>query len=260
VKVTVLGCGPAGMVATHAAISLGYKVDIVSSRFTPSELYGCQYLHAPIPGFEGVQNVMVKYDLRGTPEEYRNKVYGDRWKGKVSPEDFVGEHMAWDIRETYRLMWQTYAADVAILGVDHRFITQIEYGKMEVVRRIHDGPIISTIPARNLCEKGHLFRSHTIYAKGDMQPSTTTWRSGNRVVCDGTDEVDWYRTANVFGYRTTEWSLQSAPIPDNAARVLKPLSHECDCNSDIIRVGRYGAWDKSYLVHQVYGAVLEALK
>src|SRR5215472_7502892 len=104
-NVAILGCGPAGLAAATAAVNLGRKVLIISNSSKPSRQYGCQYLHAPVPGYESVHHTVVGYHLNGTAEQYRAKVYGDKWEGRVSPEDFIGEHEAWDIRETYRHMW-----------------------------------------------------------------------------------------------------------------------------------------------------------
>src|SRR4051794_14558085 len=106
-RIAVLGCGPAGLMAAHAAKVCGADVDIFS-RKRKSELFGCQYLHAPIPGMTDVAPVTVRYMLNGDIEGYRRKVYGDTWDGEVSPEDLLGNHDAWDIRRTYDNLWAKY--------------------------------------------------------------------------------------------------------------------------------------------------------
>ena len=53
-RVVILGCGPAGLAAAKAATDLGRETVIVSQSDLPSMLYGCQYLHAPVPGYENV--------------------------------------------------------------------------------------------------------------------------------------------------------------------------------------------------------------
>jgi putative NAD(P)-binding protein len=250
-RVLVLGAGPSGLVAAHAAVQLGHEVTILSKSHSPSKLYGTQYLHAPVPGYEDVPSVRVSYTLNGTPEQYRRKVYGDAWQGKVSPEDFVGEHRAWDIRETYRLMWELYRWHVK----GHEVVD----GNLQFARSLYEpDKIISTIPATSLCEKtDHTFTSHKIYANG----STIIIKapSPDFVLCDGTDKVDWYRNAQVFGYRTVEWPSSAGVIGLTAVPVTKPLKTDCDCHPEVIRAGRYGEWDKSVLVHQVYAKVTEAL-
>ena len=247
-RVLVLGAGPSGLVAAHAATQLGHQVTILSKKREPSLQYGCQYLHAPIPGYEDVPSVRVSYNLNGTPEQYRQKVYGDAWQGKVSPEDFVGEHQAWDIRETYQLMWEPYRSVVEEY--------EVVDGNLQFARFLYEpDAIISTIPATSLCEREyHTFDRHKIWAAGSNQETTAE----NSIVCDGTTDMDWYRIANVFGSRTVEWPI-NVHAGSVAVRVTKPLKTDCDCHPEVIRAGRYGEWDKSVLVHQVFSKVTEAL-
>jgi hypothetical protein len=254
-KVVILGCGPAGLAAAWAAVGQGADVTIISKSWEPSTLYGCQYLHAPIPGFEDVSRTRVQYNLVGTPEQYRYKVYGEHWQGRVSPEDFIGEHDAWDIRETYRRMW-SIIVDYARI---ERVIWNFRNGDLSAVHSFGPDKIISAIPAWSLCyqKHRHSFRRHMIYANGSTKQDGLPL---DHVICDGTDMCDWYRISNVFGYRTVEWPAQSDKHPHDAVRVYKPLSTDCDCHPDVIRVGRYGAWEKGFLVHQVYDKVVEALR
>lgn len=254
-KVVILGCGPSGLAAAEAAVDSGCRVLIASSTNKKSTQYGCQYLHAPIPGHESVAHTRVGYYLNGTADQYRIKVYGDKWQGKVSPEDFVGEHDAWDIRATYQAMWTNLHG-----------LKQVEFIKVPMVKdgfmptEMYDfipEIVISTIPATSLCyNRNHYFLNHVIYARGSTEPEGKT---EDVIFCDGTDDHEWYRTAIVFGYRTTEWSRSpNDGLP--LAAVIKPLATNCDCRPDIYRVGRYGKWEKGYLVHQVYPEIMEILK
>lgn len=252
-RVFVLGCGPSGLAAACAAASSGYETIIISSTDKPSKLYGCQYLHAPVPGYEDASRVRVSYRLAGTAEQYRRKVYGAAWQGKVSPEDFVGDHDAWDIRETYERMWiDLIDAQVAALGV-----RRILGGVIPFVRSLKPDLIISTIPAQALCSDiTHEFRSYKIWANGSTAAEEA---AENEVICDGTPETSWYRMSNVFGYRTTEWAHLPNMKAVKAVPVIKPLWTNCDCHPEIMRAGRYGAWEKRRLVHEVYPSVKAAL-
>jgi len=252
VNVLVLGCGPAGLTATKAALDAGHEVTVVAKGLRPSRLYGCQYLHAPIPGYEDAPFVQVSYELNGTPEQYRRKVYGNSWDGPVSPEDLSTEHMAWDIRDTYVRLWRDIMDGYAIRRED----MTVGYGMLGRLSKFKPDKTVSTIPAFNLCMNyHHSFRSLVIYANGATGPDMS---QPNHVLCDGTEANAWYRISNVFGYQTTEWPIT---CPENmGAKVTKPLYTDCTCNPEILRVGRYGAWSKSILVHQVYDQVREALK
>jgi hypothetical protein len=251
--IAILGCGPTGLAAAEAAVSLGHYVVIMSSSNSPSQIYGCQYLHAPVPGYEWVDHTRVGYWLVGTPEQYRLKVYGSNWNGKVSPEDFVGEHDAWDIRATYTAMWKRLHEIKKVRFVK---IPAITSGAVSDIYRFGPEKIISTIPARALCyRKEHEFVYHTIYAVGSTNQGL---EAEDTIICDGTEAHAWYRNACVFGYRTTEWSLPQ-PNGETTARVIKPLTTNCNCHAHIYRIGRYGKWLKSYLVHKTYPDVMRIL-
>lgn len=252
-RIVVLGCGPAGLAAAHAAVSLGHETVIISNADRQSQLMGCQYLHAPVPGYETVSRVRVSYQLAGTAEQYRRKVYGDTWQGTVSPEDFVGDHDAWDIRETYQRLWKDLIGSLQV-GLICKYVKQ---GMIPFAGSLHPDLVVSTIPAQALCQGQHEFKSYTIWANGDT--TIGNYEVDNLVVCDGTAEHEWYRISNVFGYRTTEWSHQPHRLM-KAVPVIKPLWTDCDCHPEILRAGRYGAWEKKRLVHEVFPAVKEALK
>lgn len=253
-RVVILGCGPAGLAAASAVVSSGREAVIISNTDQPSKLYGCQYLHAPIPGYDDASHVRVAYRLEGTPEQYRRKVYGNAWHGKVSPEDFLGDHDAWDIRETYARMWQ----DLIVSQQAGLIISRIMKGRIPLIHSLRPELIVSTIPAQSLCfQPKHEWGTYTIWANGST--AAMQHARDNEVVCDGTPERPWYRVSNVFGYQTTEWA--SKPHHSTGATpVIKPLWTDCNCHPEVLRAGRYGAWEKKRLVHEVYPAVIKALQ
>lgn len=255
-RTVILGCGPSGLVAARAVVDAGGEAIIISNTDKPSKQYGCQYLHAPIPGYEDVPSVPVHYILRGSPEGYRRKVYGEEWEGKVSPEDFVGEHTAWDIRETYTRLWADLIAGLQVGLIQKRVVR----GMIPYLRSLKPDLIVSTIPAQALCEDPrHEFRTMSIYANG-ATASQVYLNNVDTIICDGTHNQEWYRMSNVFGYLTTEWpGTWRPPSWVKAVPVIKPLSTTCNCHSEVLRVGRYGTWTKATLVHEVYPAVLAAL-
>src|SRR4249920_625426 len=162
-RVVILGCGPAGLAAATAVVSSGREAVIISNTDQPSRIYGCQYLHAPVPGYVSVGHVRVSYRLTGTAEQYRRKVYGDSWHGKVSPEDFAGDHDAWDIRETYERMWKDLITDQQV-GL---IVTRVLKGRIPLIHSLHPELVVSTIPAQALCyQPKHEFGTYTIWANG----------------------------------------------------------------------------------------------
>jgi hypothetical protein len=252
-RVVVLGCGPAGLLAAHAAShEMRLDVRIISVK-EPSKLFGCQYLHEPIPGLFGLTQRSVNYVLRGTPEEYARKVYGDIRVPSVSPQQFLGERPAWDIRAAYEQLWERYES-----RIEHGVVWGLDIDGIK--QSLSPDAIISSIPADALCnnEIPHSFTKVSCWAIGDapelgqIVPIPTTPFT---VVCDGTSEVGYYRAANVFDHATVEWpgSRKKPPISGVVA-FAKPLSTNCDCNPDVHRVGRNGLWCKGVLAHHAYAS------
>lgn len=256
-RVAILGCGPAGLVAAHAVNTCGVRDFGILSYRRPSPLWGAQYLHAPIPGIYLPDPIRVKYTLRGESETYRQRVYGREWDGAVSADELDEEHDGWDIRAAYRSLWESYSDFIAAREV-----------------RPHDVPgivesmdlVINTIPLPQLCLAGHQFKGRAIWAAGDAPeigikipyicpPDTVILNGESRA-----DGPSWYRTSNVFGYKTVEWpgDIPKPPVK-TVASVTKPLRTNCDCHPGMLRAGRYGSWDKGVLVHQVFDWVREAV-
>lgn len=256
-RVIVFGCGPAGLLAAYAAErEFGAKIIIISNK-QKSQLYGCQYLHAAIPGLD-LNAEMVQYTLNGSAETYRKKVYGSlRPPASVSPQLYEGSSLAWDIRQMYDILWERFEESI----IDNRINPQ---EVISILDWFSADAAISSIPLPSICQMGeqHTFSSVPVWAMGDsperevpmpLRPFTVT--------CDGTRDVGWYRTANVFGYKTVEWpgTLRKVPF-SGVAKVNKPLISNCDCLASVLRVGRFGRWQKGVLVHETYEATLAYLK
>lgn len=247
----VLGCGPAGLFAAHALVGRGYEV-FVFSRKRRSEMYGAQYLHAPIPGLNlDLTGRMIKYGLiSGTVEGYREKVYG-RQNVTVSPEQLTAPHPAWNIRLAYLEAWDLYQDKIInVPDIGPEWVQQISL-------KSQFDMVASSIPLPSICAHPdlHHFESREIWAIGDApergifapveMPNYTVW-------LHGAPDVGWYRSSNIFGYKTTEWPGGRKPPISGVSKVVKPIRTDCDCFKWIKRVGRYGTWTKGTLAHQAY--------
>lgn len=265
-RVVILGCGPAGIFAAHAA-TLAEKEVLIYSRKRRSEMYGAQYLHMPIAGLTAKPPVMVRYSLIGTPDQYAAKVYGDERPPFVSPESLLGEHRAWDIREAYHAGWDLYRdAIVDIRNIDSRaFTTQHDAAQKDIYQHYCDAKhtqIISTLPAPLLCyQKGkHEFRARSIWAAGEA-PERGQFLdmtiAPNSVSCCGEKSPSWYRASNVFGYKTVEWPFSDRKPPvEGVTEVTKVISNNCNClQPRVWRAGRNGTWDKKVLSHHAFQMV-----
>lgn len=263
-KVAILGCGPAGLMAAAGAQAASLDADVqVFSYKRKSDMHGAQYLHNPIPHYTNMKySVVIDYLLKGTEEMYRRKVYGGTpFIGETSVQVLQERHYAWDIRSTYDALWDDLKYLVNHTEVDAEGIVALS-GKADLV--------ISTIPAPAICWRGHTFRAQQVWAAGEA-PSLGIRIPydcpGNTVICNGEDMPTWYRVSNIYGHKTVEWSLHSMkerPPVGKPTIINKPIDHNCDCWPNIVRAGRFGEWKKGVLSDSAYrvgmNATLEAIR
>lgn len=258
-KVAVLGCGPTGLLAAHgvvqAAEEMGTEVSLsIYSAKRKSELFGCQYLHSAIPGLQ-VPWQRVSYQLIGSLDEYRRKVYGDAEDISVSPELLESEHTAYDIRAAYDQLWKKYEPAVTDYFFSHGSWRSLDAKLQADATNL----VISSLPAPVICfEKPECkFESQRVWAMGDAPElgRKAAWPGGvvpdRTIVCNGDPTVPWYRASHVFHHGTVEWPEEATP-PRGASRVNKPIRTSCRCNPGVQRVGRYGRWAKGVLAHSAY--------
>ena len=268
-SVAILGCGPAGLLAAHAATICGHSVTIFSKK-QKSPMEGAQYMHVEIPDIDLHEPEIIKYVLIGTVDQYREKVYGSGDPDiVVSPAQYLGDHKCWDLRHTYDLLWERWRPRITNMAISQ--------SALEHITNMNDF-VISTIPAPALCQHdAHNFDYQPVWIdnlwSGPLPAEAPElWESGHVVICNGyePDEADfgrtgWYRTANIYGHMNTEWS-HAAYVPEGRAngggqlwRVRKPLESDCDCWPMIVRAGRYGLWRKGVLTHHVFEQVIKLL-
>lgn len=254
--VLVLGCGPAGLMAAHAAALADSKVAILSHK-QKSKLFGAQYLHAPIPLAtpSDADVAVVNYELRGTIDGYRQKVYPDQPDVQVSPETLGGLHHGWDLRATYERLWGMYGHAVTEFHITPDTVQQ-------AIKDLQADLVVSTVPAPALCSNGHNFRSQQVQAFGDA-PELNRYCpisvKESTVVVDGTQDVSWYRASNIFGYKTVEWPAHVSPPIPGVSSIRKPIDTDCDCMPAVMRSGRFGKWRKGVLSHETFAEVSQAL-
>lgn len=271
-RVYVLGAGPAGLLAAHAATTKGYDVTVFSApgpdgKVRKSDLFGCQYLHETIPGITySINGRPVRYMVDGTTVGYRAKVYGENYEGTTSADEFgpAADHYAWDLREAYDELWLRYGVAAVSMELNPTR-----------ARVLFDDPhsyVVTSLPAPALCRdmENHRFASQQVWAMGSRDPQEAQHRMpylapDMTVVCNGWRDTAWYRAATVFGYSTLEWPGGTKPPIRGVAAVSKPLSTDCRCwlgergPRRTLRVGRYGTWTKGVLVHTAYFETLKAL-
>lgn len=258
-KALVFGCGPSGLMATHAAAMRGYDVVVISKK-RKSEMFGCQYLHQPIPLVTNeINEAKVEYKLQGTVEGYRRKVYGSR-AVTTSPESLGENHSAWNIRDTYNRLWEMYGSYV----IDTDLSVALEGDELKGLVTEADR-VFSTVPAPLLCKRtdNHMFHSEKVWSIGDAPERgifSPVKVAPNTAIVNGEDSPAWYRASNVFGYSTVEWPHDKRPPLEGVSEIVKPLSTTCDCRPGITRLGRYGKWTKGVLSHTAFFDVYDSLE
>lgn len=255
-RVLILGCGPAGLIAASAADDEGAEIYIASQRARKSLILGAQYLHERIPNVDAPQ-FEIDYQLKGTIDGYRRKVYSGEDDISVSPDALIGKSPAWDIRSTYDQLWRDYAG-----AVEHWDASPDHLATL--VAQLKPSIIISTIPAPLLCMRSHTFRfvetRITEYINGDFP------HVDNTVVCSGEGGDLWSRKSRIQGWENTEYPIQHAGaayhprIREIGAAVKKPIDTNCDCYPDVNRMGRFGRWTKGVLSHTAYTETVEIIQ
>lgn len=245
-KVIVIGCGPAGLAAAHAAVGLGAEVEIIAPKaMTPQN--GPLLLQRPIPGVnlghpDGTIHQIV---IGGTILDYRYKLYGDINIG-INGDVLKKMYHAWKHRETYCRLWDMYQDR----------ITDRKVGWREL-RRLHESVdlVISTANAHSLCFQGHSFVSKSV-----VITPTCSWpdQRDNTIIFNAAEEVPWVRSSKVFGHEVTEWPL-SADRPDDSRVILKPISTNCSCYPHVLRTGRFGKFHNETWVDTAYWDAYEAI-
>jgi hypothetical protein len=258
VKILVLGSGPAGLLAAHAAsYAEGAEVKILS-RKQPSGLFGCQYLHGPIPGLD-LRTTTVRYQRVGTDADYAQKVYGTTtMANQVSPATLVGTHPAWDIRQAYGHLTNRYWDQIEELDITPDVVDSL-------LHHLDPDLVISSIPAFALCQQlgNHAFSEQRCWALGDAADRGQTVPvpcPDDTIICNGDVDTGWYRVSRVFGQATAEWpGWRPKPPLKGVVGFSKPLATTCDCWPGFLRVGRYGTWTKGELAHHAFAKTVKRL-
>lgn len=242
----VLGCGPAGLIAAERMEREGVNVRIVAKKMM-SVMPGAQYLHAHIPGVTTQEPFGYLHVVKtGTKEGYAEKVYGDQ-QHPVSWENYEEGYVpAWSLAEAYKTLWVKWEERI----IDRRVVADHVNTLAATVPLV-----VSTIPAPILCCGECEFRSTRVYFSEIQQPGVLQ----DEIVYNGRPLDQWYRSSVIFGHGSTEYATQPGNVPSVEGR--KPTFTNCSCPpANVIRLGRFGSWNKQFLVHHAWEGAFDALQ
>lgn len=259
--VVILGAGPSGMMAAHAASQCGYEVKIYDKDPNfQSKTSGLFYLHDScsllIDCKTISQTILGAYRL--TDEEiirqYGEKVYGKNIEGlSILDAKQHGVILAYNAQQAIERLWDLYGHLVS--KYDVKSLLQVEKDLAPECGM----KIISTIPVNFL------------FPNIDCQYETAWCRMAEAPKDDAfifysiSPNHLWYRASAMFGIFVQEFP-SSAPIvlrSDESREgytifgIQKVIGKvKLPKSKKVLFAGRYGAWDKTQLVHNVYERVI----
>lgn len=239
-KVAVVGAGPSGLSAAHAAAGLDCEVTVHAPKvMTPQR--GPITLHRAIPGINNTQpdGYVRQIVIGGSILDYRLKLYGDV---NIAINGDVLEHgfPTWRVPETYRRLWVLYQ--------DLITDSKLDADELDVLAEKND-LVVCTAPAPDFCRRRdqHEFTYKEIAIR---EVSSYPDQPPNTVIYNAYSHITWVRSSRIFDARVTEWDIDDAP--PYARIIKKPLSHNCDCHPLVFRTGRFGAWHNETWIDHAY--------
>lgn len=261
IRVAVLGCGPAGLLAAHAVVQAGMTPTIFSRKLK-SEIGGAQYLHREIPGVEAGDPFDIHYIYWGHEHVYADKVYGPGMPHRsTSWKKHNRVSQAWSMQQAYEHLWFMYQSCIVETEISYEWAWQLAYHKAF-------SEILSTVPLPLITRRPQRFDFKRAYVV--ITPSLS-WLDEELdlpkhfILYNGLREWNWYRASRINGYEGTEWPGM-VDEPKNGAKSLvisKPVGHNVppeESIPSIYKIGRYGKWKKGELVTNAYHDAVACLK
>lgn len=247
-RVVVIGAGPAGLAAAHAAVGLGAEVKVIApKRKTPQR--GPLLLQRPLPGVthDHPDGYIKQIVIGGGILDYRYKLYGDvnvNINGNVLQE---GYH-AWNLSEVYDDLWGRYSELIENRSISSRELSTLLPAPNDLV--------VSTAPLDRMCgmPRHHEFRTKAVaITDGASYPD----QPDNTIIFNAGEDEHWVRSSRIFGNEMTEWPVRYAP--ENSNLIKKPISSTCNCFPHVLLTGRFGKFRNETWVDTAYYDTRDAI-
>ena len=245
-KVAILGSGISGLLAAWACQSSDVDYEVYSTDAAPPKPFGFTFLHSPcgIPlQPQTLIQIVVPPDVsvEEASKFYSKKVYGTNVIGSSLPYVFANPEIEiYNMSEAVKFLW----------NATHR--KRKTFRDLDEVIRFSEGfdVTFSTIPIDRLDHDTHYFfvESFVEIRKFDAPCHNVVFYNG------GVNAVA-YRWGHLFG----QYFEEKRERPGTPVRKVAFVKNMPEVPSNLILCGRYGAWDKSILSHNVYDMVLEKI-
>jgi hypothetical protein len=247
-KVAVIGCGPAGLAAVHAAYGMGAEITIYSPA-VKSPQKGPLILQRPIPAItlDHPDGYIRQIVIGGSILDYRYKLYSDINIG-INGDILEPGYHCWNHIKAYDALWARYMA-----RIDPRILCVKGNVSPTELTNLHNSYdlVVNTAPLNKLCHRpsSHVFRYKAVEitlkrSYPDQPPDTTIFNAGDR--------FPWVRSAWLLGNECTEWIEGTAPKELEPFTIRKPINHTCNCYPHVLGTGRFGAWRNQTWVDTAY--------
>jgi hypothetical protein len=255
-SIAIFGSGISGLLAFWACEQSGFSVkdiSMFSDKIDKPLALGFQYLHSScgigLKSYTLLEEMLHKeYPMDVSSILYSLKVYG---KEDVpnSITKIAGHYnkvsQIYNMNEAIDLLWKRYSGQIIIDKVDSMGELVEKSKKFKIA--------FSSIPLNCLLAPDYFEYSKTFVSTFD------TNEIKNKVYYDVSLNSPIIRQGSLFG----KYFIESVEAPKigNAILMKKVASCTLDLHipNNLYLIGRYGAWDKSILAHNVYEDVRRVL-
>lgn len=259
----ILGSGPSGMMAAHAVYDSGYTAEIYDKDPDQSRRNsGVFVLHDNCNlGLDPIEIRQFIIGAVGISEEhiseiYTSKVYGDtNLPKKVSVLSALKNPsiIGYDANIAVQRLWDLYSSRVVKAHIDKGLLNSF---------LSNDLYVISTIPAYQLLD---INVTEFTYKRVCVKVSEAPKGEAPFILYNINRHMNWYRCSAISGVFTKEYNHGEIIISPNNSSSIRDVKKVVGNgfthpNKRVLLTGRYGAWNKSILTHNVYYQVLEWIK
>lgn len=259
-KVAIIGAGMTGLLAAKAFIDNGIIPKIYTDA-EPSPGHGIRYLHdscgLPVntveveTAFVGYGNKFFRWD------DVSKTAMAELYSGKTgsSPRN-NSVHRSVKTVKAYDWMDAWYLLQGMRVEKHEVVPGEIDVMSKDFDLVVNTAPLFKIYPeAKKSC------KSREAYVKDSSpHPNNPSWagKPDNIIVYNVDRDVNWSRYSRICGVEQTElvhWE------PDcNVVTKVDGKSDFVPEHKNVLLMGRYGAWESTYMAHQAYYDTIKAIK